>query len=394
MATFSVVRVAIRAGLSIAVLSLISLIRWAPPAASAQTPNLPLIPYDYVAYAVTNLPDHYLPTPPFGDAGAADNTPADNPITNHGATLGRVLFYDTRLSRNFSISCGSCHTQDTGFGDIRQHSVGATGQLTFRHSMGLSNAKFYLSGRFRWDVSAPTLEHQCLIPIQAADEMGMPLPLLRQRLSFVPFYRTLFTNAFGDPQITDERIAKALAQFVRSMVSYNSKFDSAFEAGENGYPDFEAVFNESELLGQQLFQTGADFSLRCDRCHLSPAFISDVPRNIGLNLDDSADPGAGEGRFKSISLRNIDVRGRFMHDGRFTTLEEVVEFYNSGIQDNPNLDLLLRENGDPNGEVVRLNLTEIESRALVDFMKTLTDHQFLADEKFSDPFRIMTVQPR
>jgi cytochrome c peroxidase len=112
-------------------------------------PLLPDSPFDYVKYAVTDLPEHYLPSGPFGDAGNANNTPDDNPITNDGATLGRVLFYDPRLSVNHSISCASCHTQETGFGDARRLSAGHAGQLTFRHSMSLTNAMFYFSGRFR-----------------------------------------------------------------------------------------------------------------------------------------------------------------------------------------------------------------------------------------------------
>ena len=348
-------------------------------------PFLPAEPFDYFTYAVTNLPEHYFPSPPFGDAGAAINTPANNPITNHGATLGRVLFYDKRLSINQSISCASCHTQDTGFADVRQLSVGYDGSLTQRHSMGLTHAVFYSSGRFRWDETAETLEIQCLIPIEAENEMGLPLAALRGRLASTPFYQQLFENAFGDASVTDERIARALAQFIRSMVSYNSKYDLGFELGELGFPSFELVFDDSELLGQQLFERTPN-SVNCHECHTTAAQIGNEPRNIGLDLVNT-DDGAGNGRFKVPSLRNIAVRGRFMHDGRFESLAEVVQFYDLEVQDNPDLDGLLREDGDPDGKPERLNLTRRERQALIDFMETLTDHQFLNDPKFSDPFQ-------
>jgi cytochrome c peroxidase len=214
--------------------------------------------------------------------------------------------------------------------------------------------------------------------------MGLPLDVLRIRLAETPFYPSLFEAAFGDAEVTNERIAKALAQFVRSMVSYNSKYDRAFEVGMLGFPDFAAVFNESEQLGQLLFERTPQ-SVKCHECHRSTAFIGNEPRNIGLD-SKVIDPGAGNGRFKVPSLRNIAVRGRFMHDGRFKTLREVVEFYDHGVQDNPFLDPLLRIDGDPANPVEVLNLTEREKQALIDFMQTFTDEQFLNDPKFSDPF--------
>ena len=344
---------------------------------TSATPNLPAVPFDYVGHAVDNLPEHYLSSAPFGDAGASNNTPADNPISNAGATLGRVLFFDKRLSIDNSISCATCHTQATGFGDPRRFSFGVNGAATPRHSMALTNATFYFTGRFRWDETAETLEDQCLIPIEAAGEMALPLEQLRQRLADLDFYAPLFVDAFGDAEITDQRIAQSMAQFVRSMVSYDSKYDRAFAAGDFGLPDFEAVFNESELIGRRLFERTAE-SVGCHQCHASPAQIGDMPRNIGLDLE-TIDPGSGDGRFKVPSLRNVAVRGRFMHDGRFSTLAEVVGFYNSGIQSHPDLDANLFGSE-------RLNLSEAELQGLVDFLETLTDQQFLNSPMFSDPF--------
>jgi cytochrome c peroxidase len=366
---------------------------WFCPELDAQSPYLPHDVYDYVTYAVTNLPEHYLPSPPYGDVPFTDNTPDDNPITNDGATLGRVLFYDKRLSINQTISCASCHTQETGFSDVRRYSIGHSGIPTPRHSPGLSNAKYYERGRFRWDETALTLEQQCIIPIVALDEMGMTMPELRQRLESTTFYPRLFKNAFGDPAVTNDRIAKSMAQFIRSMVSYHSKFDLAFERGTDGFPNFDAVYDLSESLGQQLFMRGNDnISLKCDSCHKTAAFVLDEPHNIGLDPDNLDDEGAGDGKFKVPSLRNIAVRTHFMHDGRFSSLEEVVEFYSTGIQDNPFLDALLREGGNPDNPPLHLNLTKQEIIAITDFLETLTDYEFLSDKRFSDPFLIPPTQ--
>ena len=219
--------------------------------ASAQTlvPNLPTQVDDYYGYAVTNLPPH------FQDAAlvAADNTPADNPITNEGATLGRVLFYDKRLSHDFGVACASCHTQNTGFSDVRRKSQGVNGQ-TARHSMALGNAKYYERGKFFWDERADTLEDQVLMPIQDPIEMDLDLATLTQRLSNTSYYADLFNAAFGTPDVTSERISKALAQFVRSMVTYQSKYDSILDA--NGMPDLGQL-TQPELRGFQLFHSSA-----------------------------------------------------------------------------------------------------------------------------------------
>jgi cytochrome c peroxidase len=209
------------------------------------------------------------------------------------------------------------------------------------------------------------------MPIQDPVEMGMDLATLTTRLSQTNFYPELFSAAFGTPDVTSDRISKALAQFVRSMVSYQSKYDSIFD--NNGMPDLGQLTN-SELRGFQLFHSSSG---SCAQCHTTTAQVSDDIHNIGLDLVDT-DPGAGDGKFKSPSLRNSEVRGRFMHDGRFQTLEEVVEFYNSGIQPNANLDpVLVGFMG---------NFSPADSAGLVDFLKTLTDWNFLTDPKFADPF--------
>ncbi len=339
----------------------------------------PTLPGTLLSYsdASAPLPAHFTAAnAPGGGAIAADNTPATNAITNAGATLGRVLFYDRRLSLNDRVACGSCHQQQFAFGDTARLSRGFADGLTGRHSMALANARFYANGRFFWDERAASLEDQVLQPIQNTTEMGMTLPLLVTKLAVSPYYASLFQAAFGTAEITTDRVSRALAQFVRSMVSGTSKFDQAFSGP--GAPNFTAVFTANEVAGQALF-TGA---AGCVRCHGTNALISDNIHNTGLDATVT-DVGAGNGRFKSPSLRNIAVRAPYMHDGRFATLEQVVEFYNSGVQANPNLDPRLRA---PNGTPQRLNLTATQKAQLVAYLRTLTDNAFMTNPKFASPF--------
>lgn len=342
-------------------------------------PALPATPNDYVAYAVTNLPQHYRG----GPVDQEDNTPNNNQITNAGATLGRVLFYDLQLSQNDTVSCASCHVQAEGFSDSRTLSVGFNGGTTPRHSMGLTNAKFYDNGRFFWDERAATLEDQVLQPIQDPVEMGMNLTTLETKLAATSYYPDLFTDAFGDSAVTSERISLALAQFVRSMVSYNSKFDQARVAN-----DFAGMFTAEEERGRQLFTSR---QLACSACHSTDAHVGDQARNNGLDVDTSGDEGVGNGRFKVNSLRNIEVTAPYMHDGRFATLEQVVDFYSENVQNHPNLDNRLRQPG-PNGQPRRPNLPDDDKAAIVAFLKTLTDQTVLTSDMFADPF-VTVVDP-
>ncbi|MEM6643113.1 MAG: cytochrome c peroxidase [Bacteroidota bacterium] len=342
--------------------------------------NLPINPFNY---AELDLPSHFFAT----DVVMADNTPASNPVTNVGATLGRVLFYDKNLSLNRTIACSSCHTQSSGFTDNSALSRGFEGQLTGRNSMNLANAKYYRTGHFFWDERAATLEEQVLMPIQDQVEMGMDLDSLEQRLQEVSYYPTLFAETFGDSAITSEGISFALAQFVRSMVSYQSPYDVALaQNGGNANTDFQ-TFSVLENTGKNLFfGRGA-----CDRCHSTALFIADRAFNNGLDVSLGLDDGLGavsgitaeQGLFKVPSLRNVALGPPFMHDGRFESLEEVVRHYNNGVQDHPNLS---QEMLGRNGEVRRLNLSENDIDALVAFMETFTDEAFIEDEKFSDPF--------
>jgi cytochrome c peroxidase len=347
-------------------------------AASPGVPALPSVMDNYVKYAVTDLPNHFKNQPLSG----INNTPVDNMITNAGATLGRVLFYDERISHNDGLSCSSCHKQENDFSDPATKSVGFEGGLTGRHSMGLSNGAYYNRKSFFWDERAATLEDQVLMPIQDPVEMGTNLQQLTAELAATTFYPTLFQNAFGTPEVTSDRISKSLAQFVRSMVTYQSKFDAAVVAGAPGTPNYAAAgYTQQEIDGAGLFHGDG----RCNQCHVTAAQVGDAPRNIGLDADNSADDGVnppGIGQFKTPSLRNAEVRDGYMHDGRFTSLEEVVEFYSSGVQNNPNLDARLKASGQP----YRPNFTAEEKAALVAFLKTLTDQSFLSNDIFSDPF--------
>lgn len=364
-----------------------------PPEVTAAL-DLPATPFPY---SKVTLPAHFQT--PF--VRGMDNTPAGNPTTDAGATLGRVLFYDRALSQNRTIACASCHDQAHAFSDPKQFSDGFAGGHTTRNAMAITDARFYRNGRFFWDQRAATLEEQVLMPIQNAVEMGLTLDELVARARAAPYYAYLFERAFGDPAVTTERIGRALAQFARSVVSYRSRYDEGIAATGDVNRPFPG-FTAEENLGRQLFMTRAG----CAACHMfngPPApgprpnqavFFIDIPTVNGIDGTTSVpDRGVGDvtgraqdlGRFKSPSLRNIELTGPYMHDGRFATLEAVVDFYRTGVLPHPNLDPRLRI---PQTGAPRLaQLTDTEAAAVVAFMKTLTDEPLLADPWFADPFR-------
>jgi cytochrome c peroxidase len=347
--------------------------------------NLPATAFNYANQA---LPA-YLQTPPI--AGQV-NTPANNAITDNGATLGRVLFHDKNLSFNNTVSCASCHRQDLGFADATALSKGFAGGNTGRNSMGLANAKYYPNGKFFWDERAATLEAQTLLPIQDHTEMGMNLDSLVKKLSALTYYPSLFNNAFGSTTITSDKISKALSQYVRSIVSYQSKYDEGRQTfapnvapgGAANFPNFTTEENR----GKELFFSPQN---ACAACHGTETFTGLDARNNGLDVT-TTDAGVGiitgnanlNGAFKVNSLKNIGLTAPYMHDGRFATLEQVVEHYNSGVKAHPNLSNVLK---DPLGNPRRLNLSAADKAALVAFLKTLTDQKLCTDEKFSNPFK-------
>ncbi|NND95154.1 MAG: cytochrome-c peroxidase [Flavobacteriales bacterium] len=360
--------------------------------------NHPTLPSTLFNYEDLDLPDHFFENGFIGSFQSSleliDNTPDDNPTTDEGATLGRVLFYDKELSKNRTISCASCHQQEYGFSDPERFSIGFEEGLTGRHSMGLANAAYYGRGRFFWDERAETLEDQVLMPIQDGVEMGLTLDTVIERISAKAYYEALFVDAFGDETVTQDRIAAALSQFVRSMVSYRSKYDDGRSQVDDPYEPFPN-FTPQENLGKNLFLGPMDQGgVGCIDCHSTEGFVNIAVGPLSNGIDgpqEAEDPGHyvvtsnpnDLNTFKSPSLKNIAIRPPYMHDGRFNDLDEVIEHYNSGIQDHPNLNFSLL---DSQGAPVRMNLTETEKGALKAFMETLTDIPMLNDEKFSDPF--------
>jgi cytochrome c peroxidase len=346
--------------------------------------NIPSVPFNY---ANITLPA-YLSTP---NIAGQNNTPANNGITDWGATLGRVIFYDKNVSLNNTISCASCHSQSTAFSDNLALSKGFLGGNTGRNSMGLTNARFYPNGRFFWDERAATLEIQTLLPIQDHVEMGMHLDTLVNRFKNLSYYPSLFTKAFGDATVNNDRISKSLSQFIRSIVSYESKYDAgrATLPVNAAPPTFNfSNFTVQENRGLQLFFTP---QLACAACHGTETFTAAMAKHNGLDLT-TTDRGFGavsnnianDGKFKVPSLRNVELTAPFMHDGRFATLEQVVEHYNSEIKNHPNLDPALKQ---PNGLPKQLNLSVADKAALVAFLKTLTDTRMITDVKYASPFK-------
>jgi cytochrome c peroxidase len=324
-------------------------------------------------------------------------------INNHQATLGRVLFFEPALSKNYRISCGTCHKQEYAFSDNVQFSRGFENKLTDRNTPSIVNLG--LQTDFFWDMRENVLGDMVLQPVAHPVEMGLDNPdEMVARIAAIEAYDSLFVNAFGDEEVTVERLSLALEQFSRAMVSIRSKFDE-------GQSTNFSNFSESELRGKDLFFVG----LPCSGCHgghvLSGA--ESQPDNIGLE-EHYRDPGVSginpvsgqvrNGFFKTPSLRNIELSAPYMHDGRFKTLMEVVEFYNSGIRHHPQLSFMLRKNTnggfffmghDPQDvylnnltgvEPLRMHMTNQQKEDLVAFLKTLTDDQLMFDPKFSDPF--------
>jgi len=370
-----------------------------PPTTSfaQRVPELPTEPFNYH----TELPDHFrfnaIPGADQRPVAELDNTPASNPTTNAGATLGRVLFYDVNLSANRTVRCASCHVQVNAFTDPLVFSQGVSGRRTRRNSMGLANAAFNLQGRYFWDERAATLEDQVLEPFLDPIEMAIPLEIVVERITEQDYYQGLFQDAFGDDAVTPERISAALAQFVRAMVSVDSRYDQGRAEVDSPLDPFPN-FSDDENRGKELFyQPINDGGGGCSGCHTSEAHVSSPtgPKNNGIDppvqVEQVPDLGAFEstnelsdvGLFRVPSLRNIAATAPYMHDGRFVTLDDVIDHYNEAIQPHENLSPELRG---PNGPV-RLNFDADDRRDLVAFLDALTDDSFLTDERFSEPFR-------
>ena len=345
-----------------------------------QTLNLPVEALDYNL----QLPEHLG----FSRVNTA----------KHQATLGRVLFYDKKLSKNESVSCATCHEPDKAFADGKDLSEGFDGEKTKRNSLALGafpsfNAYYGFGGtRMFWDERAVTVADQSSLTIADPIEMGHSnLDELASSLLQHEYYRILFEKAYpetqyGDQISTKDMMLQALDAFVSSIGCFDTKFDEGWAAIGNPNSNF-SNFTTEENLGKQLFNDN------CASCHnLGPGFSTIVTSaNNGLDLVYE-DKGMYEinnnptqkGVFKVPMLRNIALTAPFMHDGRFETLEDVIEHYNSGVQAHPNLHNNLRNiDGTPR----KLDLSQEQKDALVAFMHTLTDETSIALEKYSDPFK-------
>ncbi len=357
----------------------------AMPPSETLTPDMqvvPVLPDPPLPYSQWNFPDAWLDDPALGLFGGG----GDIEITDAGATLGRVLFHDTRLSADHSVSCGTCHQPSHAFADANPASVGISGVPLTRNAPGLFNLRY--QRRLFWDLRVVGLENQVLQPIGHPDEMGMDLDALPGRLAETTYYPELFEDAFGDPQVNLDRIMDALVQFLLSIRTYQSRYDAGLA---NGFADF----TESEMLGKEVFFNGES---RCNQCHSGLNFFSTQPFINGLEVDYAAagDGGIGsltgnaddDGRFKTVSLRNVGLTAPYMHDGRFEDLRAVVDFYSDSIQPHPFLDERFSENGigPPGQEPYRLELTEAEREGLVAFLHTLSDTTIRTNPAFSSPF--------
>jgi cytochrome c peroxidase len=330
----------------------------------------------------------YDDTPYSLDVGTFPPPPiaADNPLTNEGVALGKMLFYDTRLSKNGEMSCATCHVQGDGFSDINRFSEGVEGELGGRQAMAVFNMAWHRNGFF-WDGRAPLLRDQSLLPIQDPLEMNETLENVVSKLEADPQYKDQFIRAFGSDEITSERMSLAMEQFMNSIVSVNAKWDQVL-AGT-------ASFTESEQRGRELFfeefdpitQTGG---AECFHCHGGFNFTNDKYMNNGLDAEadwtdlglyDVTEDANDKAKFKTPSLRNIELTPPYMHDGRFATLEEVIDHYNEGVVHSSTIDPLMQFNLNPG-----LLLTEQDKADLVAFLKTLTDQDFIENTEYQSPF--------
>jgi cytochrome c peroxidase len=334
----------------------------------------------------------HAPVPYLGDSKeipVLPDKPFDYPESSNDylAALGRVLFYDKELSANKNISCGSCHQQKHAFTDNLRFSQGTNNVHTSRNTPSL----FARNGRLFWDGRSHSLEDLVFRPIRDEVEMNRPdINALIERIASIDYYANLVPHAFPRKSKIDSNMIKAaMSEFLKNFNFADNKFQKSLTGS--------ADLSESEVLGKDLFFGKAN----CANCHHieNDPFMggnngygnTDISHNIGLD-ETNEDPGVGavtrlpndKGAFMMPVLLNIEHTAPYMHDGRFNTLEEVIDHYNDGVKNNPNLSFLLKDFN--TGMPQKLNLTVSEKKALVDFLKTLTDPSIFTDEKYSDPF--------
>jgi cytochrome c peroxidase len=358
----------------------------AAPAPASGAPALPATSY---VYEDAQLPFRYVLTFPYA-LYPFDSSP--NVPTNAGATLGRVLFHDKRLSITNTIACASCHQQSHGFASPNRFDTGVLGTPIKRNTMTLTNGRMGLQQDFGFfsDVRVERLRDAARSALEAHDELGSSLPDVVTKLRAAGFYEPLFNAAFGSPDITDDRVLLALEQYVRTILSYRTRFDQVCLPMDNSPVGCETGFTAQELRGQQIFEGAAQ--VPCALCHNRWNFHNDWHANNGID-DVVTDPGAtnpaiqrdgSQGVFRAGSLRNIARTAPYMHDGRFAALRDVINHYDHGIKQSRDLDALLKTS---TGEVRRMDLSEEDKDALEAFLNTLTDDEMLTDPKFSNPFQ-------
>jgi len=307
----------------------------------------------------------YFPEMTFDQSG--------NPVTKNGVELGRKLFYEGKLSRNNTISCGFCHIQENAF-THHGHTVshGVDDRTGIRNAPPIQNMAFLK--RYMWDGVIHNLNEQPIIPITNEDELDSSMPEVISKLNADSKYKKLFRSAYGDENITGERILKALSQFMATMISADAKYDRVKQGKEN--------FTSEEAQGMGLFQQ------KCASCHSGPLFSDESFRNTGMYYNMQF-KDAGRYRvtldqsdwmkFRVPGLRNVEYTAPYMHDGRFYTLKAVLDFYSDNVEDNPNLDSQLTQNGH-----VGIAMNAQEKQFIITFLKTLSDKNFINDPKFAE----------
>jgi len=363
-----------------------------------ESPQLPSQTFDYTSVmskiedarlpeTLTILGQGNFPSGPVtfpGNSGCCDtfSGPEVRVENDDIATLGRVLFYDKKLSQNNSIACASCHQQNKGFADNEKLSEGFGGRKTIRNSMSIVNP--IMSNSFFWDSRESSLVNLSLEPILNHIEMGMEnTDILKSKLSQEQYYEDLFTKAYGTDQITDQKIADAMSQFVASIFTSESRFDAGLDR------EFSNL-TPLERHGMALFFSD---KTQCSTCHAGFNFSApdgvgneyqqtSGTANIGLDITYE-DEGRNDGLFKIPSLRNIALTAPYMHDGRFENLREVLNHYNTGIKPHTDLDDKFIAGGSP----INMNLNDTELDALEAFLNTLTSTSLAVEEKWSNPFQ-------
>lgn len=305
--------------------------------------------------------------------------PADNPTTKEGIELGRFLFYEKMLSGDNTMSCATCHVDQDGFSDKRQFSIGIDGSVGRRQAMPIINVGWL--DKLFWDGRALGVEDQALKPVEDPIEMKADWEDVVVKLQNSAPYPDMFHKAFGSKTITKENAVKAIAQFERTMISANSKFDDVLFYEKKGLE-----MTDDELEGYDLFyQEGAD----CFHCHSGSLLTDQLFHNNGLDefpedigLEEVTGNPKDRGLFRTPTLRNIALTAPYMHDGRFNTLEEVIDHYSEGIHNSETIDPLM-EFAHQGG----IHLTDDEKRKLLAFLHTFTDTTFIKNPAFMDPFK-------